>query len=458
MAFDKLLLFLIKRRIIKMRKKLSNADQSFVKKEIEKLNPKTLALAEKYYVYTGLLHAAENSPYYQKILPPLIKGMKFSNAKSFIERLPFTTSTELSQDSEQFLAIPKSEVASVHFTYGTTGGKKTLYNSRQDVNTVDFSYTLGFLLCGIDESDVAQVVYSFGVWALAENIQRALLKMNIITLATGNYVNFKEQQEFIEKFNVTTIFGTPSYVYNLARELDLPQKNRDQMKAILVGGEGLPEHRRKVIEERLGGEVFINYGLNEVGGGLGSECKEHNGYHIFPTSILEIIDPKTGKKVKNGEYGELVITTLRREALPLVRYRTGDITRILDEQCPCGLKLTRIDYLQGRADDRIIIGAAEKFYPIDFDLLFDKIKEIKDYWIEVETENDKDSMKVHVLADNPTDELKQKIIDALYSLDSIKIDIETTKTVNIPEVIFVDKLPIGAKRRRLVDKRKLVRK
>ncbi|MHA1355877.1 MAG: phenylacetate--CoA ligase family protein [Candidatus Heimdallarchaeota archaeon] len=458
MVFDKLIMFLIKRRIDRMVNKLSGADQAYIAKQLHKLNPKTLAIAEKYYTYTGLLHAAENSPYYQKTLPPHLDGMTLSNARSYIEKLPFTTTTVLSKDSEQFLAIPKSEVVSVHFTYGSTGNKKTLYNSKRDAATIDYSYKLGFLLCGIKENDIAQIVYSFGVWALAERIQRTTLQMSIITLATGNYTNFKEQQEFIEKFNVTTIFGTPSYVYNLAREIDLPQKYRDQMRVIMLGGEGLPEHRRKIIEERLGGEVYINYGLNEVGGGLGSECKEHNGYHIFPTAILEIIDPKTGKVLKNGEYGELVLTTLRREAMPLIRYRTGDITRIIDEPCPCGLKLARIDYLKGRADDRIIIGAAEKYYPIDFDLLFDKIKEIKDYWIEVVTENDKDSMKVHVLADKPSDELKQKIIDTLYSMDSIKIDIETTKTVNIPDIIFIEKLPTGAKRRRLVDKRKLVKK
>ena len=458
MIFDKLLMLLIKRRIDRMVNKLSGADQAYIAKQIHKLNPKTLAIAEKYNTYTGLLHAAENSPYYQKTLAPHLDGMTLSNARSYIEKLPFTTTTELSKDSEQFLAIPKSEVVSVHFTYGSTGNKKTLYNSKRDAATIDYSYKLGFLMCGIDETDVAQIVYSFGVWALAERIQRTMLQMNIITLATGNYTNFREQQEFIEKFDVTTIFGTPSYVYNLAREIDLPQKYKDQMRVIMLGGEGLPEHRRKIIEERLGGEVYINYGLNEVGGGLGSECKEHKGYHIFPNAILEIIDPKTGKVLENGEYGELVLTTLRREAMPLIRYRTGDITRIIDEPCPCGLKLARIDYLKGRADDRIIIGAAEKYYPIDFDLLFDKIKEIKDYWIEVTHESNKDTMKVHVLADKPTDELKQKIIDTLYSLDSIKIDIETTETVNIPEVIFIEKLPTGAKRRRLVDKRKLVKK
>lgn len=458
MAFDKLIMFLVEHRINRMVKKLSNADQSYVKKQLKKLNPTTLALAEKYYIYTGLLHAAENSPFYQKILPPLMEGIKFSNASSFIEKFPFTTSEQVTENSEQFLAIPKSEVASVHFTYGSTGKKKTLYNSVRDMRTIDYSYTLGFLLCGINENDVAQIVYSFGVWALAENIQRTTLKMKIITLSTGNYTNFKEQQEFIEKFNVTTIFGTPSYVYNLAREIDLPQKNRDQMKAIMVGGEGLPEHRRKIIEERLGGEVFINYGFNEIGGGLGSECKEHNGYHLFPTAYVEIIDPKTGKNVKKGEWGELVVTTLRREAMPLIRYRTRDITRIIEEPCPCGLKLPRLDYLQGRSDDRIIIGAAEKYYPIDFDLQFDKIKEVKDYWIEVFTENDKDTMRIHVLVDKPSEELKQKILDTLYSMDSIKIDIETTQTVNVPEIIFIEELPTGAKRRRLVDKRKLVKK
>jgi len=441
-----------------MRKKLLKADQEFVKKQIKEINPRILTLAENYYIVKCLKHAAKNSPYYRKTLPPLIKELKLKNAKAILQTLPFTTTKEVSEDSKQFIAVPKSDIVSVHFTYGSLGNKKTLYNSKKDMAVIDYSYTLGFLLCNIDSTNVAQIVYSFGVWALAENIQRSLLKMGVVTLSTGNYVNFEEQQEYIEKFNVTTIFGTPSYVYNLAQEIDLPQKNKEQMKSILVGGEGLPEHRRKIIEERLGGEVFINYGLNEAGGGVGSECKEHNGYHIMPSFLCEIVDPKTGQPVKKGEYGELIITTLRREAMPLIRYRTGDITRELEGECKCGLPLPRIDYLQGRADDRVIIGAAEKYYPIDFDLLFDSIKEIKDYWIEISTEDDKDSVKTFVITNNPSEALRKKIIDKYYSLDSFKIDIETTKTVNVPEVIFVDKVPHGAKRRRLVDKRKLIRK
>ncbi|HUT80098.1 MAG TPA: AMP-binding protein [Candidatus Bathyarchaeia archaeon] len=457
MNFDWLLSLIIKMKLKRLQRKLTNNDQEFVKKQIRKLNPRTIDLTIKYYMVNGLKHAAKNSPFYRDKLAPLVKDLKIKTAYSIIQKLPFTTSQEISEDSSQFIAIPKDDITSVHFTYGTTGGKKIIYNSKRDMYIINYSYTLGFLQCDIDKSDIAQILYSFGIWALAENIQLALLNMGVVTLSTGNYVNFKEQQDYIEKFGVTTLFGTPSYIYNLAREIDLPEKNKKLMKAILVGGEGLPEHRRKTIEERLGGEVFINYGLNEVGGGIGSECNHHNGYHIFPTNYVEIIDPKTGQPVKKGEYGELVVTTLRREAMPLIRYRTGDITREILGECECGLKLPRIDYLQGRADDRVIIGAAEKYYPITFDLLFDSISEVKDYWIEIYTDDGKDLLKVYVLTNNPSEKLQKEILDKFYLIDSIKIDIETTKTVTVPEIIFIKELPKGAKRRRLVDKRKIIK-
>ena len=312
--------------------------------------------------------------------------------------------------------------------------------------------------CGMNETDIAQIVYSYGVWALASHIQDAARLIDVIVLPTGNYMNFQGQKKFIEEFETTVIFGTPSYVYNLAKEAKLSEKSKKRLKAILMGGEGLPEHRRKLIEEKLGGEVFLNYGLNEFGGGIGSECKAHSGYHIYPGSILEIVNPKTGELVEDGEWGELVLTSLTREAMPLIRYRTGDISRIIVGDCECGLKLPRIDYIRGRADDRVIIGAAEKYYPIVFDKLFDSIKEVQDYWIEITKDDEKDTMNIFILTKNDTKGLEQKIIDKLYTLDSIKIDIEVTKTVNEPKIIFVEELPNkNIKRRRLVDKRKYKR-
>jgi len=142
--------------------------------------------------------------------------------------------------------------------------------------------------------------------------------------------------------------------------------------------------------------------------------------------------------------------------MPLVRYRTGDITRILEGDCECGLILPRIDELKGRTDDRVVIGAAEKYYPSDFDILFDEIEEIKDYWIEIISENDKDTLVINIYTNKPSNKLKEKVIQQLFTNDAIKIDVDTTKTVNMPKIIFVDKLPVGAKRRRLVDKRRYI--
>ncbi len=453
-VLDSIKSFVIKQRMRQIRKELSDINLEKVEKQIANVNWRTINAFKKFNIIKELKHSAENSPYYRDKIPELIKGINYKNALSIIPKLPFTTSAEVSVNSKQFLAVPKSEVAGLHFTYGTTGGKKTIYNTKRDLNLINYSYTLGFINCGIEKKDIAQIVYSFGVWQLAEYILSALRSVGIITIPTGNYVSFQDQEEYIEKFGTNVIFGTPSYVYNLSREIDLSTKVKANMKAILVGGEGLPEHRRKVIEEKLGGEVFINYGLNEFGGGIGSECKCHNGYHIFPNVIYEIIDPKTTEPVEREEYGELVLTSLRREAMPLIRYRTGDITRIIDGECDCGLKLPRIDQLKGRTDDRVVIGAAEKYYPIVFDKLFDSVDEIKDYWIEVVSENDRDSLKTYISARKPSEKLKAKILEKFYSLDSLKIDIETTKTVNKPEIIFIDKLPNSAKRRRLVDKRK----
>ncbi len=455
MTSQKILTYFINRKLLRFKRWIDNLNLTKVRRKMFSVNIKYIELSKKVNAVNILRHSAKNSPYYRKTLPKYIQNLNRKNVYSILRKLPFTTSAAVSENSEQFLAIPKSKVVSVHFTYGTTGNKKTIYNSKKDLYRIKYSYALGFLNCGLDTSDIAQIVYSYGVWALASHIQDALRTLEIVVLPTGNYLNFQAQKKFIEEFDVTAIFGTPSYVYNLAKEIDLSEQGKKTMKTILMGGEGLPEHRRKVIEERLGGEVYLNYGLNEFGGGIGSECKAHNGYHVFHNSILEIIDPQTGELVEDGKWGELVLTTLNREAMPLIRYRTGDISRIIVGECECGVKLPRIDYIKGRADDRVIIGAAEKYYPIVFDKLFDSMKEIQDYWIEIIREDERDTMKVYILTKNGSKGLEQKVIDKLYSLDSIKVDIETTKTLNKPQIIFIDKLPNNnIKRRRLVDKRK----
>ncbi|MCK5047427.1 MAG: hypothetical protein KAS22_12655, partial [Candidatus Heimdallarchaeota archaeon] len=147
MAFDNLLSFLIKNRLEKMRKLLLENDLISIQKQIEKYDYKKLQLVKKYHLINGLKHVVKNSPYYKDKMPPQIKDLKFDNALAIIPKLPFTTSTEVSKDSKQFLAIPKENVVNIHFTYGTTGGKKTIYNSKKDMEQINNSYTLGFLNC-----------------------------------------------------------------------------------------------------------------------------------------------------------------------------------------------------------------------------------------------------------------------------------------------------------------------
>ena len=388
------------------------------------------------------------------MLSPLLPGLNLRNAYSAIDKLPFTPSEDIKNKPEEFLTIPKEEIAAYHFTAGTSGARKTIYVSKNDLDLINYSYSLGYIFAEIDRTDVVQIVYSFGIWQLGELVRDALNRIGIVSLPTGNYLDYEEQKNYIEQFGTSVLVGTPSYIHNLAQEINLSQASKKRMKAVLLGGEDLSNTRRKVIEENLGGEVFLNYGLMEVGGGVGSECKSHRGYHIFPSVHLEIIDPKTYEPVGDHEFGEIVLTTLNREAMPLIRYRTGDISRLISGDCDCGLKLPILDYIKGRIDDRITLGTAEKYYTEDFDKLFDDIKDIKDYQIFVTRDKGRDLLKISIATNKTSEDLRRKILEKLYSIPSIQLDVFQTKTIQEPEITFINKFSDQKeKRRRLVDKR-----
>ncbi|NHJ84445.1 MAG: phenylacetate--CoA ligase family protein [Asgard group archaeon] len=454
MVLDNIIYRIVGNRVKKIRKELGNLNIKKIRRDIYKINEKQIDLIKRYNAVTILRYCAKNSPQYKEQLNKIINTINFNNVFSKITEMPFTTPVELNQNPKQFLAVPESEIKTYHFTYGSTGKKKLIYLSKHDLNLINYMYVLGFIHAGVKEDDIAQIVHSYGIWQLAETMQMALSTLGVICLPIGFYVSFEEQQRFMEEFNVTLLFGNPSYVFNLAKELKLSADVKERMRRIFVAGESLPKHRRKFIEKNLGGEVYLSYGLMEVGGGIGSECKYHNGYHVFPNVYCEIINPKTGLLVENGEYGELVITTLGRQAMPLIRYRTGDITRILNDKCDCGLNLPMIDHIIGRADDRVIIGTAEKYFPRNFDEVIDQIDEVKDYWIEITKQDDQDQLSVYIITDEPSDELKVKIQEKLLAIDTLKMDTEVSKTVNYPEIIFLKDFPDKKeKRQRLIDKR-----
>ncbi|MHA1409565.1 MAG: phenylacetate--CoA ligase family protein [Candidatus Odinarchaeia archaeon] len=454
MFSDDLKTFVIGRKLKKLRKKMWGLNCGEAREKLNKINWNILDKIVKYKLLKTLKHVDENSPAYRGKIQEFLTATSLEKVTSIIEKLSFTTPDEISKHPERFLSIPYSEVVGFHFTAGTTGERKKLYLSKIDLEQVIYNYYLGLLMHNLNHDDVVQIMYSFGIWQIGNLYQQALNRIGVKSLPTGNSIGFDEQLKFIKDFNTTTIVGTPSYVYQFARSVELPTKNRDKIKRIILGGEHLVRKRREVIEKELGGEVFLAYGMMEFGGGIASECEEHSGYHLMTSIYPEIVDVKTGEPVEKEEYGELVLTSLDKHAMPLVRYRTRDITRILDGECECGLNLTMIDYVKKRADDRITIGTAEKYYPIVFEELFDRIPEVKDYQIEITKIEERDAILVKVIASKPSHKLKSQIIKEFYEINSLRTDIEKTKTVTAPEIIFVNTLQNnGVKRRCIIDMR-----
>lgn len=454
MALDSLKCFIIGRKLKNLRKKLWGLKFSDITDQINKVDSKILKEIERFKLLRTLKNSMESSPYYRDKVKAVASKISLNRVFSLISEMPFTTPDHVSENPSAFLSVPYSEVVAFHFTAGTTGKSKRLYLNKSDLEKVIYNYYLGLLQSELERTDVAQIMYSFGIWQLGNLYQQALNKMGVKCLPTGNHISFEEQSKYIKDYDVSFIAGTPSYIYQFSRETDLLTRNREKMKTIQLGGEHLSQKKRSYIEGKIGGEVFLAYGLMEFGGGIGSECKCHQGYHVLTTVYPEIVDGKNGEPVEKEEFGELVLTSLDREAMPLLRYRTRDITRFVDGECDCGLKLPLIDYIKGRCDDRVTIGTAEKYYPIVFEELLDDIKEVKDYQIEISKINGKDHLTVYMKTKSPSEDLKARIINKLYEISSLKMDIENTKTVSTPEIVFTDELSHGIKRRSVIDKRR----
>ncbi|WEU40492.1 MAG: AMP-binding protein [Candidatus Odinarchaeum yellowstonii] len=452
---EKLVAYLIGKRLQNLRRKLSCLDSSNSEKIFRKINRKILDKILRYKLYKTLKHSITNSPFYRKSLSTFSKEINLKNCLNLIEKLSFTYPSDISRMPELFLAVPLSEIVAYHFTAGTTGKRKILYVTRQDLDLIYYNYSLGFYWSGVVRSDVAQVMFSFDIWQLGLLFEEAFRRMGVKTIPSGNFISFLEQKNFIEDYNVSVLAGTPSYMYQLAREIDLSTQAKERIKNIFLGGEGVSKMRRRYIQDKLGGEIFLGYGLMEFGGGVASECRQHNGFHISSNVIPEIVDVKTGERVCEEEYGELVLTSLDREGTPLIRYRTGDVTRFLEGDCDCGLPLWRIDYIKGRLDDRVTVGTAEKYYPAVFEELLESVEGVINFQIEVTKLNGKDNLRILVKSVNDTSEIKKRILEKMYSISTLRNDIEKTKTINPLQIVFVDNLEDYPKRKIILDKRRL---
>ncbi len=356
---------------------------------------------------------AMQSPYYEKLMKE--KGMDSSSIRSLddLQKLPFTTKDDLRNNYPYgFVSIPLKECVRLHSSSGTTGNPTVVFHSQQDLDDWANQVARCMYMVGLRDSDVFQNTSGYGMFTGGLGFQYGAEKLGSLTVpaAAGNT---KRQIKFILDFGTTAIHAIPSYATRLAEmfyESGYDPKKDTRLTTLIIGAEPHSEEQRRRIENMLGVKAYNCFGMSEMNGpGVAFECPVQNGLHIWEDYVIaELIDPVTLQPVPEGEIGELVLTTLRREAMPLIRYRTRDLTRFLPGECACGRTHRRIDRFQGRSDDMMILKGVNIF-PIQIEKILMQFKELgMNYLITLETVGNNDEMLVEVeLSDLFTDDYSQ---------------------------------------------------
>ncbi len=377
-----------------------------------------------------------------------------------LKRLPFTTKQDL-RDNYPFgmFTLPLEQIVRVHASSGTTGKPTVVGYSKRDIDVWSELMARSFAAAGVGKGDIIQNAYGYGLFTggLGAHYGGEKLGATVIPISGGNT---KKQIMIMKDFQSTVLTATPSYVLYLVETLkDMGIKKEDlSLKVGILGAEPWSEEMRNSIEDRLGIDAIDIYGLSEImGPGVAIECKEaKHGLHIWEDAFIpEIINPETGEVLKDGEEGELVITTIAKDAIPLIRYRTRDITRIIKEPCICGRTHRRIERIKGRSDDMLIIRGVNIF-PSQIESLLMETEGVEPhYQIIVDRVNNLDVLEVKVEVSEVvfSDEIKQlqnlqrrieKDIKDLYGIN-VKVKLAEPKSLERFE----------GKAKRVIDKRKL---
>ncbi|MBQ9202498.1 MAG: phenylacetate--CoA ligase [Bacteroidales bacterium] len=362
-----------------------------------------------------------NSPFYQQKFKQL--GITPDDIKSLddVSRLPFTSKEDLRENYPYGLAcVPLKDCVRLHSSSGTTGNPTVVLHTQKDLDEWANAVARCLWMVGSRPEDVFQNSAGYGMFTAGLGFQYGAEKVGMLTVpaAAGNTLR---QIKFIKDFGTTVLHAIPSYasrIYEVMKEEGVDPRRDTKLRVLCIGAEPHSEEQRRRIEEYLGVKAYNSYGISEMmGPGVAFECPEQNGIHIWEDYfIVEIIDPVTLQPVPEGELGELVITTINREAMPLLRYRTRDLTRFLPGDCPCGRTHRRLARLQGRSDDMIILKGVNIF-PIQVEKILLKFKEVStDYLITLETRDGNDTMTVDV-------ELSQLFTDDYGRLQSLEKEI-----------------------------------
>lgn len=342
-----------------------------------------------------------NSPFYRKrfaehhITPADIRSL------DDLQKIPFTTKQDL-RDNYPFglAAVPMEQVVRLHSSSGTTGTPTVILHTQKDLDEWANAVARCLYMVGLRPGDIFQNSSGYGMFTGGLGFQYGAERLGMLTVpaAAGNT---KRQIKFITDFGTTALHAIPSYagrLYEVMEEMGIDPKRDTKLHTLIIGAEPHSEEQRRRIEDMLGVKAYNSFGMSEMcGPGVAFECKEQNGLHIWEDYyIVEIVDPQTLEPVPEGEVGELVLTTINREAMPLLRYRTRDLTRILPGECPCGRHHIRLDRMKGRSDDMMILKGVNIF-PIQIETILMQFAELgNDYLITLTNEEANDLMTVEV--------------------------------------------------------------
>lgn len=400
-----------------------------------------------------------NSEFYKKRFDEA--GLKPEDIKTLddIRKIPFTTKQDL-RDTYPFgmASVPLRQCVRLHSSSGTTGNPTVILHTQKDLDEWADAVARCLWMVGLRPDDVFQNSSGYGMFTGGLGFQYGAERLGALTVpaAAGNSLR---QIKFFTDFGTTAVHAVPSYVtrlYEVMQETGVDPRRDTKLRILAIGAEPHSEEQRKRIENLLGVKAYNSFGMSEMcGPGVGFECKEQNGMHFWEDYyIVEIVNPETLEPVPDGEIGELVLTTLNREAMPLLRYRTRDLTRVLGRSCPCGRNHVRLDRMKGRSDDMIVLRGVNIF-PIQIEKILMQFRELgNNYLITLTTDDDNDNMTVEVeIAEMFTDDYArlQQLTKAITR--ALKDEILLT-----PHVRLVPKgsLPVSeGKAQRVVDKRKV---
>ncbi len=422
--------------------------ESASRNEIEKIQG--IRLRNTFYLATA-------SRFYRGKLS--MAGLKLSDIKSHkdIQKLPFTTKEDLRASYPHgLLTMPVDDMVRLHASSGTTGAATVIFHTANDLNVWADLVARCMHMSGVRSRDVFQNMSGYGLFTGGLGIHYGAERLGCLTIPAGAG-NSKRQIKMLQDFKVTVAHIIPSYALHLSSVFNAIQVDPRSLhlRTMLIGAEPHSEEIRSRIEDIYGVKAYNSYGLSEMNGpGVAFECQEQSGMHLWEDAFLaEIVDPDTLEPVSEGQVGELVLTTLCREGMPVIRYRTRDLTRFIPGDCPCGRKHKRIDRIAGRSDDMIVLKGVN-IYPMQVEKVLMCIPEVgRNYIIELERDGFMDQMRVKVEIRDEFFVEDMRILQSLQKKITSLLREEILITAKV-DLVESDSLPKNdGKAVRVVDKR-----